>query len=77
MQIEADINHQLAEVVDRLATGPATAFELLSVAALRDRRPVATRYEVSLVLARLAYLEDLGRIKAISTDDKILYALSD
>ena len=75
-QIQSEIQHQLDVILNHLGAGPATAYELLTLSALRDRRPIATRYEVSLVLARLRFLERLGRLSAIDTDGTIRYALS-
>src|SRR5438477_435345 len=74
--IQGDIQHQLDVIVERLRSRPSTAYELLTLSALRDRRPLATRYEVSLVLARLRYLERLGRLHRIETEDCIQYALA-
>jgi glyoxylase-like metal-dependent hydrolase (beta-lactamase superfamily II) len=76
-QIQAEIQHQLDVILERLRSGPATAYELLSLSALRDRRPIATRYEVSLVLARLRFLERLGRLHAIETPGSIRFALAE
>jgi len=73
--IEGNIQHQLDAILQRLRSGPSTAYELLTLSALRDRRPIATRYEVSLVLARLRYLERVGRLHRIETEDRIQYAL--
>jgi glyoxylase-like metal-dependent hydrolase (beta-lactamase superfamily II) len=75
-QIHAEIQHQLDVIVDHLRRGPATAYELLTESALRDRRPIATRYEVSIVLARVRLLERLGRVLPIETPDRISYALA-
>ncbi|HEX8967109.1 MAG TPA: MBL fold metallo-hydrolase [Chloroflexota bacterium] len=74
--IQVEIQHQLDQVLERLAAGPTTAYQLLSVHALRDRRPVAARYSISLVLARLRYLEELGRVHRITTDRSIHYAVN-
>jgi glyoxylase-like metal-dependent hydrolase (beta-lactamase superfamily II) len=74
--IETNIQHQLDAIVERLYSGPCTAYDLLTLSALRDRRPIATRYEVSLVLARLRYLERLGRLHRIETEGSIRYALA-
>ena len=70
------IQHQLEAIVERLRSGPSTAYELLTLSALRDRRPIATRYEVSLVLARLRYLERVGRLHRLETEDRIQYAVA-
>jgi glyoxylase-like metal-dependent hydrolase (beta-lactamase superfamily II) len=75
-QIEAEIQHQLDVILERFGSGPATAYELLDSSALRDRRPIATRYQVSLVLARLRFLERQGRLQQIETDHIIRYALA-
>jgi glyoxylase-like metal-dependent hydrolase (beta-lactamase superfamily II) len=75
-QIHGEIQHQLEVILDRLRGGPATAYELLTLSALRDRRPIATRYEVSLVLARLRFLERLGRLCTEDTDGTIRFALA-
>jgi glyoxylase-like metal-dependent hydrolase (beta-lactamase superfamily II) len=75
-QIQTEIQHQLQTILDHLRGGPASAYELLTLSALRDRRPIATRYEVSLVLARLRFLERLGRLYPIETDATIRYALA-
>lgn len=75
-QIEQDIEKQLETVVELLRHGPATAFELAQASSLlRDRRPMAARYHVGLVLARLRFLERLGRIFPIETEGRIKYAL--
>jgi len=75
--IETEIQHQLDEITEHLRTGPATAYELLSVKALRDhRRPIASRYAVSLVLARLRYLESIGLVERVESQDLIRYALA-
>ena len=76
-QIHAEIQHQLDVIVDHLRRGPATAYELLTESALRDRRPIATRYEVSIVLARVRLLERVGRVLSIETPDRISYALAE
>jgi glyoxylase-like metal-dependent hydrolase (beta-lactamase superfamily II) len=75
-QIQVEIQHQLDVIVDHLRRGPATAYELLTESALRDRRPIATRYEVSIVLARLRLLERLGRVFAIDAWNHITFALA-
>ena len=74
--IEGEIQHQLDSVLEHLRRGPATAYELLTISALRDKRPIAARYEVSLVLARLRYLERLDRLYRIETEASIQYALA-
>jgi glyoxylase-like metal-dependent hydrolase (beta-lactamase superfamily II) len=74
-QIEADIGHQLAAILRRLEAGPASAYELLEAGTMLDRRPIATRYQVSLVLARLRLLERQGRVHAIERERLIRYAL--
>ncbi len=74
--IELEIQQQLDSILEHLRKGPATAFDLLTLSALRDRRPIATRYEVSLVLARLRYLERLDRLHRIETEATIQYALA-
>jgi len=76
-QIHAEIQHQLDVILEHLRSRPATAYELLTLSALRDRRPIATRYEVSLVLARLRFLERLGRLSTIESADRIRYALAE
>lgn len=76
-QIEQEIASQLETVVDLLRRGPATAFELARASsALRDRRPMASRYHVSLVLARLRFLQRLGQVFPIEAEGGIKYALS-
>jgi hypothetical protein len=74
-QIQTEIQHQLDHIVDHLRAGPATAYALLALNVLRDSRPIAMRYSVSLVLARLRYLERLGRLNRIETEDVIRYGL--
>jgi glyoxylase-like metal-dependent hydrolase (beta-lactamase superfamily II) len=74
-QIESDIASQLAHIVQRLGSGPASAYELLSAGTLLDRRPIAVRYQVSLVLARLRFLERRGRVHAIEGEGILRYAL--
>jgi glyoxylase-like metal-dependent hydrolase (beta-lactamase superfamily II) len=74
--IEADIQRQLEQILARLAEGPASGYELLAVHGLRDRRPVAERYALSQVLARLRYLERLGQIARLDGDAPIRYALA-
>ncbi|MBV9578062.1 MAG: MBL fold metallo-hydrolase [Chloroflexi bacterium] len=76
-QINVEIQHQLDVIVNHLRHGPASAYELLTLSALRDRRPIATRYEVSLVLARLRFLERLGQVSAIDSADRVRYALAE
>jgi glyoxylase-like metal-dependent hydrolase (beta-lactamase superfamily II) len=75
-QIEAEIQHQLTAILEYVRAGPASAYELLGVSALRDRRPIATRYAVSLVLARLRYLEQRGQLRQVQTDTVIRYQLA-
>jgi glyoxylase-like metal-dependent hydrolase (beta-lactamase superfamily II) len=75
VNIEAEIHEQLAQIVHRLHSGPSTAYDLLELRALQDRRPIARRYAVSLVLARLRYLERQGKLERIDSDDTILYQL--
>lgn len=76
-QIEHDIQHQLQTILERLQRGPASAYELVQeVSALRDRRPMADRYQVSLVLARLRFLEHRGKLDQIETAGTIKYALA-
>jgi glyoxylase-like metal-dependent hydrolase (beta-lactamase superfamily II) len=75
-QIHAEIWHQLDVIVHHLRAGPVTAYELLTESALRDRRPIATRYEVSIVLARLRFLERVGRVYATDNESTIRYALA-
>lgn len=75
--IEREISEQLQAILDRLEHGPATAYQLVqSLGILRDRRPMAARYQISLTLARLRFLEDLGRIDRIESDGGITYALA-
>jgi len=76
-QIQAEIQHQLDLIQAHLRGGPATAYELLTLSALRDRRPIATRYQLSLVLARLRFLESLGRLRALESAHTIRYALAE
>ena len=76
-QIEHDIENQLQTILERLRRGPATAYELVQeLSALRDRRPMADRYQVSLVLARLRFLEHRGKLDQIETESTIRYALA-
>jgi glyoxylase-like metal-dependent hydrolase (beta-lactamase superfamily II) len=75
-QIEAEIRHQLEVILERLGAGPATAYDLSGASALRDRRAIATRYQVSLVLARLRLLERQGRLRQIEADGVIRYAIA-
>jgi glyoxylase-like metal-dependent hydrolase (beta-lactamase superfamily II) len=75
VNVEAEIQHQLQQIRARLARGPANGYQLLSIHGPRDRRPVAERYALSQLLARLRYLErrrDIVRIEA----DPIRYALA-
>jgi hypothetical protein len=44
---------------------------------LRDHRPVAERYALSLVLARLKHLECLGQVARLDQPNGITYALTD
>lgn len=77
-QIERDIQHQLQTIVERLQRGPASAYELVQeLNTLRDRRPMADRYQISLVLARLRFLEHRGKLDQIETEASIKYALSE
>ena len=74
--IKAEIHQQLDQIVTRLEVGgPANAYELLDIHGLRDHRPLALRYSVSLVLARLRYLESLGQVTPFEADGIILYGL--
>jgi glyoxylase-like metal-dependent hydrolase (beta-lactamase superfamily II) len=73
--VEAEVAHQLGQILARLARGPATGYELLSIHALRDRRPVAERYALSQLLARLRYLERQGDIVRLEAEP-IRYALA-
>ncbi|HEV7665919.1 MAG TPA: MBL fold metallo-hydrolase, partial [Chloroflexota bacterium] len=72
--IEADIEAQLDNLRKRLSAGPASAYELLAVKGLRDRRSVAERYALSLVLARLRHLEVRGEIVRADRGTAIRYA---
>jgi glyoxylase-like metal-dependent hydrolase (beta-lactamase superfamily II) len=74
--IEAEIHEQLAQIIYRLASGPASAYDLLSLRALQDRRPIASRYQVSLVLARLRFLECLGKLHRTEIAETIQYGLT-
>jgi glyoxylase-like metal-dependent hydrolase (beta-lactamase superfamily II) len=74
--IESDIAAQLAVVLTRLANSPATAFELLSEHRLRDHRPIAERYALSQVLARLRHLECRGEIGRLGGADPIRYGVT-
>lgn len=75
-EIQVGIQRQLARIIDALSSGPATAYQVLEQTESLDRRPIATRYQVSLVLARLRYLERQGRLHEISTNGSIEYALA-
>jgi glyoxylase-like metal-dependent hydrolase (beta-lactamase superfamily II) len=72
--IEAGIEVQLDQVRQRLDDGPASAFELLAVEGLRDRRTVAERYALSQILARLRHLEARGEIMRADRGASIRYA---
>jgi len=74
-EIETGIQRQLSNVLEVLREGPATAYEVLERTEVLDRRPIATRYQVSLILARLRYLERQGRLHEISTNGSIKYVL--
>ena len=68
--IKLEIDQQLDQIMLRLERyGPANAYQLLEIHGLRDRRPIALRYSVSLVLARLRYLERLGRVNPVNPLD--------
>jgi glyoxylase-like metal-dependent hydrolase (beta-lactamase superfamily II) len=75
--IHSEIEDQLNLVRERLKSGPATAYEVLSVQhALRDRRPVAERYALSQLLARLRHLEVKNEVVRVKEDDDpIRYAV--
>jgi glyoxylase-like metal-dependent hydrolase (beta-lactamase superfamily II) len=76
--IEREIRSQLRAICERLKRGPATAYEVLEdVPELRDRRPIASRYQVSLALARLRYLERGGYLHQIETANGITYAIAE
>ena len=75
-EIEGTIIRQLARIVDALGSGPATAYQVFERTELLDRRPIATRYQVSLVLARLRYLERQGQLHKTSTNGTIKYVLA-
>jgi glyoxylase-like metal-dependent hydrolase (beta-lactamase superfamily II) len=72
--IETEIQRQLIDLLDELAGGAESAYELLSIRAELHRRPIATRYMVSLMLARLRYLEGLERLDVLDSDGVIRYA---
>jgi glyoxylase-like metal-dependent hydrolase (beta-lactamase superfamily II) len=74
-QIEHDIAQQVAAILRRLEYGPASAYELLEAGTMLDRRPIATRYQVSLVLARLRLLERQGRVQSNEADGVIRFGL--
>jgi len=74
--IQDEIAAQLSLVRERLKSGPATAYELLSIEhSLRDRRPIAERYALSQLLARLRHLELKNEIRRIAGGDPIRYGL--
>jgi glyoxylase-like metal-dependent hydrolase (beta-lactamase superfamily II) len=75
VNIEAEIHEQLAQIVHRLGAGPASAYDLLTLRALQDRRPIAGRYALSLVLARLRFLQCQGKVDQVETDHTIHYKL--
>jgi glyoxylase-like metal-dependent hydrolase (beta-lactamase superfamily II) len=76
-EIEHEIHGQLSVILEQLRHGPASAYELLTRAsALRDRRRMTRRYDISLVLARLRYLERSGRLHQIETEASIKYVLA-
>src|SRR5437870_4908846 len=67
---------RLLEDGDRLKSGPATAYQVLSAEhGLRDRRPVAERYALSQLLARLRHLERKNEVARLDDGDPIRYAL--
>lgn len=74
--IETDIRHQLQSILQQLDSGPTTAYELLSRSGVRDHRPRVSRYDVSLVLARLRFLEREGALHRIETEQTIKYAIA-
>jgi glyoxylase-like metal-dependent hydrolase (beta-lactamase superfamily II) len=75
--IEREISGQLQAIVERLEHGPASAYELIqSLGVLRDRRPMAARYQLSLALARLRFLEELGRVTRHELDGPIKYGMA-
>jgi glyoxylase-like metal-dependent hydrolase (beta-lactamase superfamily II) len=74
--IQREIEHQLDSICEHLQRGPASAYELVvHLSVLRDRRPMASPYQIGLVLARLRHLERLGRLYQIQTGASIKYAL--
>jgi glyoxylase-like metal-dependent hydrolase (beta-lactamase superfamily II) len=73
--IQAEIQQQLDHIRARLTHGPASGYELLAIEALRDRRPMAERYNLSLVLARLRHLERLGDVVRSDDGERIRYEL--
>ncbi len=76
-RIESDIAHQLTQIRERLADGPASGYDVLAVDGLRDRRPIAERYALAQVVSRLRHLECLGDVRRIETaDGSIQYALA-
>jgi glyoxylase-like metal-dependent hydrolase (beta-lactamase superfamily II) len=77
-EIESDILAQLDAVRQRLAHGPATGYELLASKAVPDRRPIAERYALSQLLARVRHLELRGEVQRLpaTREGFIRYALA-
>jgi glyoxylase-like metal-dependent hydrolase (beta-lactamase superfamily II) len=73
--IRADIDEQLDRIRNTLKSGPGTAYEVLSVHGLRDTRPIADRYALSQLLARLRHLELRAEVVRVEDQDGIRYAL--
>jgi glyoxylase-like metal-dependent hydrolase (beta-lactamase superfamily II) len=74
-EIETQIYDQVETVIQALRSGPLTAYQVLERSEALDRRPIAVRYQLSLILARIRYLQREGQLHEISTDATIKYAL--
>ena len=75
-EIEGQIHRQMEMVLHAIEARPLTAYQILEKTEALDRRPIATRYQLSQTLARIRYLERQGRLHQISTNGSIEYALA-
>ena len=73
-ELRAEAAAQLDIIRQRLAHGPASAFDLLQAGA-EPARPVPERYAISQVLARLRYLEVRGEVRCQEAGGRFRYAL--
>jgi hypothetical protein len=73
-ELRAEAAAHLDLIRQRLAHGPASAFDLLHGGS-EPARPVPERYAISQVLARLRYLERRGEVRCHEAGGQFRYAL--